>query len=220
MILEPIYPVILSTRIIADAHPELITGYGGDPARHRSLGLITCDQDDPTYVAMDEATKHAPVDIIFARSFYAGSRHSSGKLSGEILAVMGGADPDIVAEGMKAAIACLKHDACFYNANDDGSIAVFPHVIARPGNYFRSEVPLAEYDSMAYLVAPPLEATYGFEQALKSAAVKTLKLFPPPTETNYAALWLKGDLPSCQAAAETFARTVIDVGQNPMVRIV
>ncbi|MBE7440658.1 MAG: ethanolamine utilization microcompartment protein EutL [Spirochaetales bacterium] len=220
MTLEPLYPVVLSTRIIADAHADLIAGYGGDPARHRSLGLLTCDQDDPTYVAMDEATKHAPVDIIFARSFYAGARHSSGKLSGEILAVMAGADPDIVAEGMKAAIQCLKHDACFYSANDDGSIAVFPHVIARPGSYFRAQTTLGEHDSMAYLVAPPLEATYGFEKALKAADVQQLKLFPPPTETNFAALWLKGDLPSCQAAAEAFAETVVEVGRNPLPRIV
>ena len=41
--------------------------YGADPARHTSLGLVTCDQDDSTYVALDEATKHAAVDVVFAR---------------------------------------------------------------------------------------------------------------------------------------------------------
>ncbi len=76
--LEPISPRILSVRRIPNADRGLLVGYGADPARHRSLGLVTCDQDDPTYVALDEATKHAQVDVVFARSFYAGSAHASG----------------------------------------------------------------------------------------------------------------------------------------------
>jgi ethanolamine utilization protein EutL len=170
-------------------------------------------------VAVDEATKHAPVDVIFARSFYAGARHASGKLSGEILAVLAGSDPDVVAEGLKAAIQCLKYDACFYSANDDASIAVFPHVVASPGAYFKSQASLKPGDSMAYLVAPPLEATYAFEKALKAAQTTTLKIFPPPTETNFAAIWLAGDLPSCQAAAEAFAEAVVMVGQSPLLKL-
>ena len=46
------------------------------------------------YVALDEATKHAPVDVIFARSFYAGAAHASGRLSGEILGVLAAAEPE------------------------------------------------------------------------------------------------------------------------------
>src|SRR6185369_3615281 len=72
MILEPIVPTVLSVRRLPHADPAMVRAYGGDPARHTALGLVTCDQDDPTYVALDEATKHAPVDVIFAKSFYAG----------------------------------------------------------------------------------------------------------------------------------------------------
>ena len=77
MILEPIVPTVLSVRRLPGADPALIAAYGGDPARHTALGLVTCDQDDAMYVALDEATKHAPVDVIFAKSFYAGSAHAS-----------------------------------------------------------------------------------------------------------------------------------------------
>ena len=76
--LEPILPNILSVRRIPGADPAVLRAYGADPERHRSLGLITVDSDDPTYVALDEATKHARVDVVYARSFYAGARHSSG----------------------------------------------------------------------------------------------------------------------------------------------
>ncbi len=215
MILEPIYPEVLSVRRLYDAHPAVLESYGADPAKHRSLGLITCDQDDSTYVALDEATKHSPVDVVFARSFYAGAGHPSGRLSGEILGVIAGADPDEVEEGLQAALRCLEHDACFYSADDSGSIAVFPHVVTSLGHYLSAEAGLNVGDSMAYLVAPPMEATIGFDAALKAADVTAAKVFTPPTETNYAAAWLTGDLYSCQAAAEAFAAAVVEVGRIP-----
>ena len=96
VILEPIIPTVLSVRRLPHADPALVRAYGGDPARHTSLGLVTVDQDDPTYVALDEATKHAPVDVIFAKSFYAGAAHASGRLSGEILGVIGAAEPESI----------------------------------------------------------------------------------------------------------------------------
>jgi ethanolamine utilization protein EutL len=64
MILAPIVPTVLSVRRLPAADPALVAAYGGDPARHVALGLITCDQDDAMYVALDEATKHAEVDVI------------------------------------------------------------------------------------------------------------------------------------------------------------
>jgi len=69
------------------------------------------------YVALDEATKQAPIDVIFARSFYAGAAHASGRLSGEILGVIGARDPEEIDEGLDALIRCLQHDACFYDAD-------------------------------------------------------------------------------------------------------
>jgi len=215
---ERILPRILSVRRIPGADPALLRAYGADPDRHRSLGLVTVDQDDPTYVALDEATKHAEVDVVYARSFYAGSRHASGPLSGEILGVIAAADDAEVDAGLRALIACLEHDACFYGANDDGSIAVFPHVIASLGRYLSAQAGLRPGEPMAYLVAPPMEATLGLDAALKAADVRAVKVFPPPTETNFAAAWLTGDLPACEAAAVAFAAAVVDVGRWPRER--
>lgn len=215
MILEPIYPKILSVRRINGAHRSLLEAYGADPSRHNSLGLITCDQDDPTYVALDEATKRANVDVVFARSFYAGASHSSGRLSGEILGVLAAANPDEIEEGLRAVVQTLEHDACFYSADESGSIAVFPHVIGSLGYYLSAQAGLEPSGAMAYLVAPPIEATIALDIALKSADVVVAKVFTPPTETNYAAAWLSGDLDACRAAAEAFARAVVEVAGAP-----
>ncbi len=215
MLLEPIVPTILAVRFIPAADPAVLRAYGADPERHCSLGLVTCDQDDPTYVALDEATKHANVDVVFARSFYAGAAHASGPWSGEILGVLAGPDPDEVSSGMKALVRCLEHDACFYGADDAGTVAVFPHVIAALGHYLSAEAGLDPGEAMAYLVAPPMEATVALDVALKAADVTCAKVFPPPTETNFAAAWLSGEQHQCEAAAEAYAQAVVDVAARP-----
>lgn len=222
MLLEPILPTILSVRRIPAADPALLVAYGADPARHTSLGLVTCDQDDALYVALDEATKHAAVDVVFARSFYAGSAHASGRLSGEILGVLAAAEPQAIEDGLAALTACLTHDACFYDADGQRGVTVFPHVIGSLGAYLAQASGLALGEPMAYLVAPPLEATLGFDAALKAAAVRAVKITPPPTETNFACAWLTGtrpgDLGACEAAATAFAAAVVDVAGRPRAR--
>jgi ethanolamine utilization protein EutL len=215
MILEPIVPTVLSVRRLPHADPALIAGYGGDPARHASLGLVTCDQDDAMYVALDEATKHAPVDVIFAKSFYAGAAHASGRLSGEILGVIAAAEPEAVESGLTALLRCLAHDACFYDADGKRTVTVFPHVIASLGEYLSREAGLAPGTPMAYLVAPPIEATIGLDAALKAAEVRAVRVVPPPTETNFACAWLTGTLDACEAAAVAYAASVVAVAADP-----
>jgi len=215
MILEPIVPNVLSVRRLPNADPAMIRAYGGDPERHRSLGLVTVDQDDPTYVALDEATKHAPVDVIFAKSFYAGSAHASGRLSGEILGVFGATEPESIEHALEACLRCLQHDACFYDADGKGTVTVFPHVIASLGEYLSKEAGLPPGEPMAYLVAPPIEASIALDAALKAAAVRAVKVMPPPTETNFSAAWLTGTLDECEAAAMAYAAAVVEVAGAP-----
>ena len=215
MILEPIVPTVLSVRRLPSADPALVAAYGGDPARHTALGLVTCDQDDAMYVALDEATKHAEVDVIFARSFYAGSAHASGRLSGEILGVLAASEPEAIEHGLAALLRCLAHDACFYDADGKRTVTVFPHVITSLGEYLSRAAGLAPGSPMAYLVAPPIEATIGLDAALKAADVRAVRVVPPPTETNFACAWLTGSLDACEAAATAYAAAVVDVAMTP-----
>jgi ethanolamine utilization protein EutL len=221
-LLAAIVPTILSMRQLSRVDAAVLAAYGGDPTRHTSLGLVTCDQDDALYVALDEATKHAAVDVVFAKSFYAGSAHASGKLSGEILGVIAAADPQSIADGLAAITTCLEHDACFYDADGQRGVTVFPHVIGSLGHYLSAVSGLPAGESMAYLVAPPMEATIGFDAALKAAAVRAVRITTPPTETNFACAWLtgerSGDLAACIAAAAAFAEAVVNVVAQPRIR--
>ncbi|MEO8705468.1 MAG: microcompartment protein EutL, partial [Kofleriaceae bacterium] len=158
---------------------------------------------------------HAPIDVIFAKSFYAGAAHASGRLSGEILGVIGAADPEAIESALEALLRCLAHDACFYDADGKRTVTVFPHVIASLGEYLAHLSGLTVGSPMAYLVAPPIEATIALDAALKAADVRVVRVIPPPTETNFACAWLTGTLDSCEAAAVAYAAAVVDVAAAP-----
>ncbi len=214
-VLDPIIPKVLAARIIPRIDPALAAAYGFDGEKLTSAGLITCDLDDSLYTALDEATKQAPVKIVFARSLYAGSNYPSGPTSGEILGVMAAPDPDDVERGMQAAMTCLEQDAHFYAADEAGEMAFFPHVISSLGYYLSKESGISRGEPMAYLIATPLEAVYATDAALKAADVTLVKTFTPPTETNFAGAFLSGPLESCEAAAQAFAEAVVDIAAEP-----
>lgn len=212
---RPMSPRILSTRHLPAIDPALGRALGIDPERHPSAAFITCNQDHSLYVALDEATKQAPVDVLYARSLYAGRAGAPGPLSGEIFGVIGGPDPDCVDEGLKACVRCLEDGARYYTAAASPGLVFFPHVVSRIGEYLAEETGLPAGESLAYLMGPPLEAMMALDSALKSADVRLVRAFPPPTPTNFGGGFLTGDLPECQAAAEAFTDAILEIAGEP-----
>ncbi|MCC7362310.1 MAG: ethanolamine utilization microcompartment protein EutL [Anaerolineales bacterium] len=213
--LDPIRANALAVRLIPNLDAGLAEQLKLD-RRYHALGLITADNDDALYVSIDHATKMADVEVVYAHSFYAGAKHASGKLSGEIIALLAGPNPPEVRAGLSAALAYLKTEARWYSANSDDSIAFFPHVISRTGSYLAGvgNIPLGE--PLAYLVAPPLEGVYALDAALKAAAVRIVNYTAPPSETNYMGVMLTGDQPACRAAAAAFQAAVLEVAERPI----
>lgn len=215
-VLAPIRPRVLATRFIPNVPADLARAYGFGPL-HTSAALVTADQDDALYVALDEATKNAPVEIVFAKSLYAGSNHAPGPYSGECLGIIAGESPEDVREGLRACVRCLEEDACFYAGDASGKLVLFPHVVSSIGRYLAKESELPEGSPVAYLIAPPLEAVIGLDAALKAADVRLQKSFAPPTNTNFGGGYLTGPLEQCEAAAVAFARAVVELGAQPRV---
>lgn len=214
-ILDPIPARALAVRVINNAAPELAKLLGLR-AEQRSLGVLTSDNDDATYVSIDEATKMADVEVVYAHSFYAGARHSSGLLSGEIIAILAGPTPAEVRAGLDAAMRYLTTKALWYSANENGTIAFFPHLISQSGSYLAKVCKLPTGSPLAYLIAPPLEGTIALDAALKAAEVRVVSYTAPPSETNYMGVILTGDQPACKAAVEAFQATVLEVARNPI----
>ncbi len=213
-VLDPVKPNILATRLIPNVHPDYAEQLGLRPDQ-RSLALITCDIDDSLYVALDEATKMAEVEVVYARSFYAGSGYPSGPLSGEIIGMLAGPDPAEARAGLNACIAYAQESAWFYSANDDDSQVFFPHTISRSGSYLSQEAGVPEGTPLAYLIAPPIEATYAIDAALKAAEVTLRVWWKPPSETNFAGALLSGSQSACRAACMAFQDAVLDVARDP-----
>ncbi len=214
MILEPIKAEILSVRTITSVQPELAKVLELKPEQS-CIGMITSTIDDSLYAALDQGTKEAEVEVVYARSFYAGSDYASGPFSGEIIGILAAQDPDILASGIRATSDYLEESAWFYSADETNSLTFFPHVLSSTGHYLSKIAGISPGEPLAYLIAPPIEAILGIDAALKVAQVNMAEYYPPPSETNFAGALLKGDLCACQAAAKAFQETVLELAAHP-----
>ena len=201
---------VLALRYLANADPALCNGLGA-PQGYSSLALLTTDCDDATYIALDQATKAADVKVCFAQSFYAGAANASTPHAGEVIGILAGPTPGAVRSGMEAALAALRR----IGFEEAGQVPYLACTVSRSGSYLAGEAGISEGEPIAYLIAPPLEAMYAMDAALKAADVKLCKLYAPPTETNFGGGLLSGTQSACDAACAAFAAAVAEVAKNP-----
>ena len=201
---------VLAVRYLANAAPGLARSLGA-PAGYPSLGMLTTDSDDATYIALDEATKAADVKVCYARSFYAGAGNASTPYAGEVIGILAGPTPGAVRSGMEAALSALER----VGFEDAGGVHYLAHTVSSAGSYLAKEAGVREGSALAYLIAPPLEAMYAMDAALKAADVKLCKLYAPPSETNFGGGMLSGTQSACDAACAAFAQAVAEVAAQP-----
>ena len=204
---------VLAVRYLANASPALAAGLGA-PRGYPSLGLITTDCDDATYIALDAATKSADVEVAYGRSFYAGAANASTPHAGEVIGILAGATPGAVKSGMEAALSTLKRTGF----EDVHGVPYLAHTIASVGSFLAKEAGIPRGSALAYLIAPPLESMYALDAALKAADVTLCKLYAPPSETNFGGALLGGTQSACAAACEAFAAAVAEVAAQPIVQ--
>ena len=201
---------ILALRYLANASPNLARALGA-PAGYPSLGLLTTDSDDATYIALDEATKAADVKVCYARSFYAGAGNASTPNAGEVIGILAGQTPGAVRSGMEAVVTALGR----VGFEEVSGVPYLAHTVSSAGSFLAKEAGVREGSALAYLIAPPLESMYAMDAALKAADVKLCKLYSPPSETNFGGGLLSGTQSACDAACAAFAEAVADVARMP-----
>ena len=214
MINNPLRASVLAVKLIPNVDAEMAEKFNL-PDGYRSIGIITADSDDVTYTALDEATKMAEVVIVYAKSFYAGAANANTKLAGEIIGILAGPNPAEVKSGLNAAIDFIENGGCFYSANEDDTIPYYAHCVSRTGSYLSKTAGIEEGEALAYLIAPPLEAMYALDAALKAADVRLAAFFGPPSETNFGGGLLTGSQSACKSACDAFAEAVKFVAENP-----
>ena len=201
---------VLATRKIANVS-EAMAKELGMPAGYRSLAMLTTDCDDATYIALDAATKAADVQVVYGRSFYAGAANASTPNAGEVIGILAARTPGDAGSGLEAALASLER----VGFEEVAGVPYLAHTVASVGSFLAREAEVAVGSAVAYLIAPPLEAMYGLDRALKAADVKLCKLYAPPSETNFGGGLLTGSQSACQAACAAFAEGVAEVAGRP-----
>lgn len=204
---------VLAVQFLPNADPRLCRSLGV-PEETPSLALLTTDSDDPTYIALDEATKAAPVTVSYARSFYAGAANASTPNTGEVIGILAGPTPGDVRSGMAAALSALER----VGFTEAAGVPYLAHTVSRTGSFLAREAGVAEGTALAYLIAPPLEAMFALDAALKAADVTLQKLYAPPSETNFGGGLLSGTQSACEAACAAFAAAVEQVAGCPLER--
>lgn len=197
---------VLAVRYLANASPALCEALGA-PSGFPSLGMLTTDSDDATYIALDAATKAAEVEVAYGRSFYAGAANASTPNAGEVIGILAGRTPGAVRSGMEAALSTLNRVG-FEEAN---SVPYLAHTVSSVGSFLAKEAGVPVGTAVAYLIAPPLEAMYAMDAALKAADVRLCKLYAPPSETNFGGGLLSGTQSACEAACGAFRERVAEV---------
>lgn len=201
---------ILALRYLANASPGLGKALGA-PEGYPSLGILTTDSDDATYIALDAATKAADVKVCYARSFYAGAANATTPYAGEVIGILAGATPGAVRSGMEAALSELGH----VGFEETGGVPYLAHTVSSVGDFLAKEAGVRQGSALAYLIAPPLESMYAMDAALKAADVKLCKLYSPPSETNFGGGLLSGSQSACDAACAAFRSAVEEVARMP-----
>ena len=182
---------LLCCRLIPNLSPSLAQALGLRDA-YRAIGLVSADSDDLMYLALDEAAKSANVEVVYARSLYAGAANATTALAGEVIGVLAGPTPAEVASGLRRVEQFLAHGAAFESASRDDRVVY-----------------------LAHCVAPPVEALVGLDAALKASDVELKQYFRPPTETNFSGGLLTGTQSACQAACDAFGEAIRAVASQP-----
>ena len=201
---------ILAVRYLANASPALAKALGA-PDGYPSLGLLTTDSDDATYIALDEATKAADVKVSYGRSLYSGAANASTPYAWEVIGILAGATPGAVRSGMEAVIGALER----VGFEEVSGVPYLAHTVSSAGSFLSAEAGVRQGSALAYLIAPPLESMYAMDAALKAADVKLCKLYSPPSETNFGGGLLSGTQSACDAACVAFAEAVAEVARQP-----
>ena len=202
---------VLAVRYLANASPSLCRGLGA-PEGFPALAMLTTDCDDATYIALDEATKAAEVEVAYGRSFYAGAANASTPNAGEVIGILAGRTPGAVRSGMEAALAALER----LGFEEVNGVPYLAHTVSSAGSFLAKEAGVRPGSALAYLIAPPLEGMYAIDAALKAADVKLCKLYAPPSETNFGGGLLSGTQSACDAACAAFAEAVAEVARKPL----
>lgn len=199
---------VLASRLLPNAPKALLAALDTE---YPCLAMLTTDCDDATYIALDEATKAARAEVVYARSFYAGAANASQPNTGEVIGILGADTPGDAKSALEAALGALER----VGFEERNGVSFLAHTVSSAGSFLSKEAGVSPGSALSYLIAPPLESVCGLDAALKAADVELRKFYGPPSETNFGGGLLSGTQSACNAACQAFREAVENVAGRP-----
>ena len=210
----PIQTHLLSARILPGADPALLARLGA-PEGRRSLGILTTDCDDVSYTALDEATKKAAVQVVYARSMYAGASNASPPWPGNSSASFPARTLPRCAAGWRPPSPAWSGTLLLQRGGGGFGGLLCP--LHPPHRQLSFPVCPGAGGHPHGLPDRPAPGSHGGAgrrpQGRRRDPAGVLR--PPPTETNFAGGLLTGQEAACRAACEAFAQAVRQVALAP-----
>lgn len=206
---------MLSQKIIANVSEEFAKAYHL-PAGHQSVAFFSVDNDDAAYLAVDDATKKADIQVIHGETFYGGSTCSWSKYGGSVFVMFSGPKVADVRSGLAYVKDFIDHRTELCCFDGDPGTAFYAQCVPRAGKYFRDLCGIEEGSAYAYLVGGPIETNYALDKALKAGETRIVKYWYPPSHANSSGAVLAGTESACRSAALAFKDGLRFAIEHPM----
>ena len=186
------------------------------PEEHQSVGIISADCEDVMWLAVDDATKKAKIEVLHIETVYGGVQYAWSKFGGEITAIISGPKVSDVKSGLMYIKNYVENHSGNYVFNEEGSLGCYVDLVPRVGKYYQKTLGVKEGESIAYLVSTPVESTYGIDKALKASNARLVDLFETPSRVITGGAILAGTESACKAAVDAFVDAVEYCVYHPM----
>ena len=201
-------------KLIPNVTPEYRRQWGV-PEEHQSVGLISCDDEDAMYPALDDASKKSRIKILHAQCVFVGRDNAWHHLKQANTAIISGPMVADVKSGLAYTREYLERRSDCYQVQEEPPVSCYAGWTAQVGKYFQERFGIPAGSAYAYLVAGPMEASYALDFALKAGNTKVAHMSEVITRSNTIDAVLYGSESACRSATEAYLQAVGRYAADP-----
>ncbi len=201
-------------KLIPHVNPEQRRQWGV-PEDHQSVGLISCDDEDAMYPALDDASKKSKIKILHVQCVYVGKDNTWHHFRQANTAIISGPLVADVKSGLSYAKEYLERRSDCYLVHEDPPVSCYAGWTPQAGPYFQDQFGIPADSAYAYLVAGPMEASYALDFALKAGKTKVASMSEVITRSNTIDTVLYGTESACRSATEAYLQAVERYAADP-----
>jgi len=202
-------------KIIANVSPEFRKEWKL-PEDHESVGLVSCDNEDVMFLALDDATKKARIRVMHAQTVWVGKENDWGKFQDANTAMISGPRVQDVKSGLSHIREYIERKCSHYQSDINPGISWYADWVPRVGPYMQDRLGIPEGSSYCYLYGPPIESTYAIDAAMKAGNTRLARTSDIITRDNKIGVILYGSESACKSAVSTYNNVIERCAARPL----